>query len=593
MFNGAYMITSVNHTISPGFFETTFKGTRQRVFSSERPNNYLLSLNKNLVQKLVQTSLTNTTEQTSTGKSDQTSKKTNDATNSCQNTVTNGKINKYKTGYSAVNANATKITVQEFANKLRNKIPAIMDTEKLKTQLGSVVFAFSFVSSANEDGTNFESFGNNYGNVDLLYDWTTSDLFLKEFCCVKLGTDKGAESKPFARFDSVEKYMQLMGAKVEQQVKQQPLSTKNGTSFLPTADALFNLYVSVWSKIQGLSEENFKKNQGAAIREKINKSLPIMESVFGKAGFQLVSSTTTTTTTSSGQQVNPNLTTNADDRTTFSSASPSSYRITVTTLTDGSLKLEGNIGSKALSKEYKLKLSLITTGGISNSEINLGETTLKAGSYNQINGFSFTTPKAYRETIRNADLKTVLFAAQVVEYPEYKYNVSYKVMQYDCPPRNLKYGDVTTQQVFDQIEANPCGICYPNGGRRIIINGKECLPNTAPAPRENIYDTVVNKDASGKPTQVIFTIKPNVGIWQIFTGSHNLNCDNTIASSTDGSISTDRQKITFEIQDIIDGCGAGAYTVTLKCVAQPYLANGQVDPGRSQTPGSYVLQGQV
>ena len=32
MFDGSYMITSVNHTIQPGSFQTTFDGTRQGYF---------------------------------------------------------------------------------------------------------------------------------------------------------------------------------------------------------------------------------------------------------------------------------------------------------------------------------------------------------------------------------------------------------------------------------------------------------------------------------------------------------------------------------------------------------------------------------
>jgi len=596
MFNGAYMITSVNHTITPGFFETTFKGTRQRVFSSERPNNYLISLNKNLVQKLVQTSLNNTTETTSDGKTDQTSKKTNDATNSCQNTVANGKIEKYKKGYTAVNANASKISVQEFANKLKSKVPAKMDTEKLKTQYGAAVFAFSFVSSSNADGTNFESFGNNYGNIDLLYDWTTSDLFLKEFCCVKIGTDKGSDSKPFARFENVEKYIQLMGAKFEEIIKNQALSTKSGTSFLPTADALFNLYISVWSKIQNIKEDNFKKNQGPAIREKIEKSLPIMETVLGKAGFQLVAPTSATNNPQTGQPVNPNVTTNADDRSIFSTASPSSYTLNVSTISGGNLKIDGNIGSNPLSKVYNIKIFIVSTSG-SGGETLIGETTLTPNANGQKNGFSFTTNKDYTSIctlLADKRNQSLGFTVQIREYPEYKYSKIYRVMNYDCLPVNLLRGFIASEQKYNEINANPCAICYPNGGRNIKINGKDCLPNTAPPPKENIYDISVFKDGlTAKPLTVTFRIKPNVGNWKIFTGSSDIRCEGTEGETTDGTVASDGQSIVFDIPYLLDGCGLGSYSLTLKALAQPILPSGQQDTTRTQNEGSYILQGQV
>jgi len=165
------------------------------------------------------------------------------------------------------------------------------------------------------------------------------------------------------------------------------------------------------------------------------------------------------------------------------------------------------------------------------------------------------------------------------------------VMNYDCPTRNLLPGDVVTTAVYDQINANPCAICYPNGGPNIRINGKDCLPNTRP-PRENIFNTTTDKDANGKITKVTFTVKPDAGIWKIFTGKYNLRCVGTSASSqTSGDISQSQQSISFDIVDIVDGCDAGAYTVKLETTAQAYLQNGGVDNTKQQQYTTYVVQG--
>ena len=204
----------------------------------------------------------------------------------------------------------------------------------------------------------------------------------------------------------------------------------------------------------------------------------------------------------------------------------------------------------------------------------MGQTSLIPKSNGQVNGYTFTTSNNFR---RECDLaadnkdQSIIFKVQVVEYPEYGYSNLFKVMNYDCPTRNLLPGDVVTNAVYDQINANPCAICYPNGGPGIIINGKECLPNTKP-PRQNIYDITTNKDSTGKIIKVTFTIKPDAGIWKIFTGKYSEKCVGSSSFNiTSGDISQNQQSISFDVLDIIDGCDSGAYTVKLEAIAQPYI----------------------
>jgi hypothetical protein len=52
MFSGPYMITSVNHSISPGKFETTFEGIRQPTASLPKIDNYLQILKTNLLASI-------------------------------------------------------------------------------------------------------------------------------------------------------------------------------------------------------------------------------------------------------------------------------------------------------------------------------------------------------------------------------------------------------------------------------------------------------------------------------------------------------------------------------------------------------------
>ena len=54
MFSGPYMITSVNHSISPGSFETIIEGIRQPTASLPKIDNYLQTLKTNLLQSIIE-----------------------------------------------------------------------------------------------------------------------------------------------------------------------------------------------------------------------------------------------------------------------------------------------------------------------------------------------------------------------------------------------------------------------------------------------------------------------------------------------------------------------------------------------------------
>ncbi len=593
MFNGAYLITSVEHTITPGVFQTSFTGVRQRVFASIRPNNYLLSLNKNLLQKLTTTNLQNATVKPNVGDINQTSKKTNDAQNSCQDIVASGPT-RYRRAYTAIAANETSVTLQSFVNSLATNLQSASSDQKLRSQLAMAVFVFSYVSSATSE--QMKSFGNNYTNVNLQIDWgPKSDVYFeKQFCCVKIGTDKGSQSKPFARFENLDKFLKFMYDSLDQSSINNQYETVSANSFIPTVDSMYNYYKRVWPRIRNEQQQkDFETNQGKEVRAKISEALQKIGVLFPTAGIPFVSSANATTTSAAGQQVNSNVTPNADDRSILSSASPTSYTLNVSTLTNGFLKIDGNIGTQALAKEYKLKLSLVSYGGIQEVSVPIGETTLKAATFGQINGFSFTSTKSFRDTCSTAadNQNTLWFRAEVVEYPEYKYNRQYKVMAYDCPTRNLLPGDVVTVSTYNEIDANPCGICYPNGGRNIRINGKDCLPNTAPS-RQNIFNITTDKNAAGVIIKVTFTVKPDVGLWKIFASSDTTICEGMSAyNQSEGTIAADYQSIVYNITDILDNCDAGSYTITMEPVADPRTPQGQNDPSREQTRGKYVVQG--
>ena len=601
MFNGSYLITEVNHTISPGVFQTSFVGTRQRIFAAPKINNYLISLNQNLLQKL-EDKLKITQTAPTTAATNETSKKSNAAPNSCV-----GSLNKrYEKGFEAINSKETKTTTLDLFSNIYKNRPASRSDRQQKI-LTFATFAFAYVISY--ENSMIQGYDNNYGNIDLGENWATAgdNNFLKTYCCVNIGTDRGSNPKPFANFASIDNFSKLMLARLDGNFDQ--IKEFYPGTILPTADALYNYFKAAWPKNKNAKEQaDFEKNQGKEVRAKFDKAVLEIRVLAPQLNIDLAVSTpspsssqnvpnVTPTPTPSPAAVNQVQTPNADDRTILSNAGKTgsiAYTLNASTLSNGFLKIEGNIGSSPLSKPYKLKVYLISYNGLSGSEVVIGETELIPKSLGQNNGYTFTTTKSFRsECDLAADQRTqsIGFKVQVIEYPEYYYTNVFRVMNYDCPTRNLLPGDVVTTAVYDQINANPCAICYPNGGPNIIINGKDCLPNTRP-PRENIFNTTTDKDATGKITKVTFTVKPDAGIWKIFTGKYNLRCMGTSASSqTSGDISQNQQSISFDIVDIIDGCDPGAYTVKLETTAQAYLQNGGVDNTKQQQYTTYVVQG--
>ncbi len=404
MFNGSYLITEVNHTISPGVFQTSFVGTRQRIFAAPRINNYLISLNQNLLQKLEERLKITQTAPT-TAATNETSKKSNAAPNSCAASLNP----KYEIGFEAITATETKTTTLDlFTNIYNNRPPSRSDSQQ--KILTFSVFAFAYVMSY--ENSMIQGYNNNYGNIDLTLDWggTGTNNFLKTYCCVNIGTDRGSKPKPFANFDSTSKFTKVMFDRMAinfDQIKE----FEPGT-IIPTPNALYNYFKAAWPKNRTLPKElqDFEKNQGKEVRAKFDEAVKQIKALAPQLNINVaVNSTPSTATPLTTEQelqrlqairtdLQQAITPNADDRTILSNAGKTgsiAYTLNASTSSNGLLKIEGNIGSSPLSKSYKLKVYLISFEG-SGSETVIGETELIPKSLGQNNGYTFTTSKSFR-----------------------------------------------------------------------------------------------------------------------------------------------------------------------------------------------------
>jgi len=266
MFNGSYLITEVNHTISPGVFQTSFVGTRQRIFAAPRINNYLVSLNQNLLQKL-EDKLKITQTAPTTAATNETSKKSNAAPNSCV-----GSLNKrYEKGFEAINSKETKTTTLDLFSNIYKNRPASRSDRQQKI-LTFATFAFAYVISY--ENSMIQGYDNNYGNIDLGENWATAgdNNFLKTYCCVNIGTDRGSKPKPFANFASIDNFSKLMLARLDGNFDQ--IKEFYPGTILPTADALYNYFKAAWPKNKNAKEQvDFEKNQGKEVRAKFDKAV--------------------------------------------------------------------------------------------------------------------------------------------------------------------------------------------------------------------------------------------------------------------------------------------------------------------------------
>jgi hypothetical protein len=261
------LITEVNHTISPGVFQTSFVGTRQRIFAAPRINNYLISLNQNLLQKL-EDKLKITQTAPTTAATNETSKKSNAAPNSCAASLNP----KYEKGFEAITATETKTTTLDLFTNIYNNRPQSRPDNQQKI-LSFSVFAFAYVMSY--ENSMIQGYNNNYGNIDLnskFWGTTGTNNFLKTYCCVNIGTDRGSSPKPYANFASISKFSQVMFDTLSENFVQ--IKEFYPGTILPTADALYNYFKAAWPKNRSTKEQaDFEKNQGKEVRAKFDKAV--------------------------------------------------------------------------------------------------------------------------------------------------------------------------------------------------------------------------------------------------------------------------------------------------------------------------------
>ena len=177
MFNGPYMITSVNHNISPGKFETTFEGIRQPTASLPKIDNYLQTLKTNLLESIKNQLSTNSQPNQKKPKVSNQSSNVIDQANGVFGQLTNQsstnlnggdttlcEVLPYYTekGYTVDN-NAS--TLQVNYQDMKKKIVSIIPNNPL---LQKIVFSAIFMNSGKSNNPNMlVGVGNNFLGISI------------------------------------------------------------------------------------------------------------------------------------------------------------------------------------------------------------------------------------------------------------------------------------------------------------------------------------------------------------------------------------------------------------------------------------------
>jgi hypothetical protein len=234
MFSGPYMIQKVNHSITPGHFETTFEGIRQPTASLPKIDNYIQSLKTTLLQSIIEKNKKDKQEKEKAAISATTSNiinqkdaKVSDSIDQDGTTQSNSqkcpptKVKNDKYGNFTVTDDklATSSTYKEVVDLISSKTT----DQKLRY----AVFAKMYLSSS--QGGMLQSNSFNYSNTDLLQDWGPSvESFFKtkKYYCSN-------SNIPYVTFSSLNQNVDFLISRYEKRVANiNTITAKDITKFL-------------------------------------------------------------------------------------------------------------------------------------------------------------------------------------------------------------------------------------------------------------------------------------------------------------------------------------------------------------------------
>jgi len=177
MFNGPYMIQQVEHSIQPGQFQTTFQGIRQGVYDLPAIDNFIQSINQNLLTKVEEllkikkdtiNVLSASTESNKSNNTVQSANNTQGTTNECESKVLPIYLNKR---YQSTNAVLTEMTPTKFSAELKRIMPNNLE-------LATIIYCISYIRTFQKDSNSGLGKFNGWNKIGFQFERNTHNAEL-------------------------------------------------------------------------------------------------------------------------------------------------------------------------------------------------------------------------------------------------------------------------------------------------------------------------------------------------------------------------------------------------------------------------------
>jgi hypothetical protein len=215
MFSGPYMITKVSHDIAEGEFNTTFEGVRQPFYSLPTIDNFLQTLNTQILSQL-QSKVVENEQQTKRSSENVLFQVSNIISNLdtedklTQNQDCANELNSRYNNFTSVDSpTATTISTSEFISKIRElMVERKYDMTGLTANVvASMAFTYVYVDSGSQ--TQLSSYENNYSTINLkeVYGDSFFQYINRKYFCVSRGNNKNL---PVVSFRSLSDFVNFV-----------------------------------------------------------------------------------------------------------------------------------------------------------------------------------------------------------------------------------------------------------------------------------------------------------------------------------------------------------------------------------------------
>jgi hypothetical protein len=464
MFSGPYMIQKVNHTITPGHFDTVFEGIRQPTASLPKIDNYLQSLKTTLLKSIQEKNKKDKQEK-------EKALKSTTATNSNVKKQTNEKVEK-NTKQDAVNQSNSqnckpmvakqnkydKFTVtndKSSTSATYKQVVDILTSKQIDQKLRYAVFATMYIRSSQSGMLQSQFY--NYSSVDLNQDWGPSvEPFFttKKYYC-------GDSNTPYVTFNSLNQNIDFLISRYKDRVSTiKSISATDITKFIIMyGDAAIPTSDSVYTSMSSTYIKTIESNVQKAINE-----------------YNPASGNNTNQTPPANPPAPTTPTTNTD-KILFENSKvfDTNYLLNLTTNSNGSISGDFLVinGGQTLSQDYPAKVYVATT---------TGKVELATFTINKKNKGTFTTqPDTVNsfKTIQNRKTYEITLIIIVDAFPNIVYSFDQVLLPIGCPDFGWKTNDLIEIGDWKAIKDNICCQCYskPYTGTQVTWEDQVCSKN--------------------------------------------------------------------------------------------------------------------